>query len=317
MNFSTPVTVSPADHQADYNSDVVLLGSCFAVNIAEKFYSYKFRNIVNPFGILFHPLAIDEMVHRCVNDQQFSAGDLFHYNGRWHSFDVHSDLSHSDQQIMLKTLNKRLSDMRDALVKSTHIIITYGTAWIYREKASKSVVANCHKMSASQFDKEILSADSIEAAVSNTVNSIRSINPNAQIIFTISPVRHIKDGMVENQRSKAHMISALHNFLDGNQDQQLSYFPAYEILMDELRDYRFYAEDMIHPSKTAVDFIWQRFTETWISAAAYPVMEDVLKVQKALSHRPFNPDSESHRQFLNVINSKIDVLTSAYPHIRF
>ena len=317
MKFQTPVTVKPTECPIDYNSHVLLLGSCFAVNIGDKFGFYKFRNLVNPFGILFHPLAIDEVIHRCINNQQYNASDVFLNNGRWHSFAAHSDLSHPDQQIMLQTLNERLVLLREALVTATHIVISYGTAWVYREKATKNIVANCHKVPSTHFDKEILSTDTIEAAISNTISLIESVNPMAQIIFTISPVRHTKDGMVENQRSKANLIAALHDALEASEERKLAYFPAYEILMDELRDYRYYADDLIHPSKMAIEFIWQRFTESYIQRSAIQTMDEVGKVQKALSHRPFDVDSASHQQFIESVKLQIAKLETAYPHMKF
>jgi hypothetical protein len=183
-------------------------------------------------------------------------------------------------------------------------------------KSSNEIVANCHKVPQNQFDKEILSITTIEKSMQNTIDLIQQINPDCHIVFTVSPVRHIKDGFVENQRSKSHLITAIHETVNC-QLSTVNYFPSYEIMMDELRDYRFYAEDMLHPSQTAIDFIWQRFAETTIVEASFSVMEDVAAVQKGLAHRPFNPDSDSHKKFLQHLNQKIIKLQEQFPHMQF
>lgn len=316
MHFRTQIPISKSDNQIDYNSRVVSLGSCFAVNIANKFDYYKFQNIVNPFGILFHPLAINKMVQKAVNQEKFTEAAIFFHNERWHSFDVHSDLSNTDKDAFLDNLNKQATLLHDSLLACSHLIITYGTSWVYREKENFETVANCHKVPQNHFDKEILSVDSIENAISQTIDAVKKINPNCHFIFTVSPVRHIKDGFVENQRSKAHLITAIQNQL-GLGLPNTSYFPSYEIMMDELRDYRFYAEDMLHPNQTAIDYIWQRFKETSISETAIPTLLEIENIQKGLTHRPFNPESESHQQFLSKLQTKISRLQNQFPHLHF
>jgi len=234
----------------------------------------------------------------------------------WHCFEVHSELSHSNKTIFLDSLNQKLSDFHLQIVKSTHFQITYGTSWVYRYKSSNSIVANCHKVPQSQFNKEILSIDTIEQSIHNTIDLIQKVNPTCSFIFTISPVRHMKDGFIENQLSKAHLISALHNFVTLSLSK-CNYFPSYEIMMDELRDYRFYAEDMLHPSQTAIDYIWDRFFENYISEENHATMEEVCNIQKGLAHRPFYPNSVGHQNFLNVINDKIILLQKKFPHFKF
>lgn len=316
MQFRTQIPISKSDQSIGYDSELVSLGSCFAVNMAEKFDYFKFQNTANPFGILFHPLAIEKLMAFALSEKTFAESDIFFHNERWHCFDAHSDCSHSDKEILLSQLNAIVKSFRAQLQKATHTIITYGTAWIYREKESAQIVANCHKIPQNRFHKEIVSVEMIRESIQNTLAAIYQINPSANIIFTVSPVRHIKDGFVENQWSKANLISAIQQELQSKQ-AFLHYFPSYEIMMDELRDYRFYAEDMLHPNQTAIDYIWKRFAETWISETAFLTMEKVEAIQKSLSHRPFNADSESHQKFLSKIQASISELQKQFPQLHF
>ena len=316
MNFRTKIPISKFNFPIDYSSKIVSFGSCFAENMAEKFDYFKFQNTCNPFGILFHPLAIEKIISKAINKTFFGEEDIFFYNERWHCFDVHSDLSNANKDEFLQTLNELVKSTNKQISEASHIIITYGTSWFYRNKQTKKVVANCHKVPQNLFDKEILSVATIEKSIQNTIDLIESINPKCAVIFTISPVRHIKDGFVENQRSKANLISALHSTFDIRLLTQ-SYFPSNEIMMDELRDYRFYAEDMLHPNQIAINYIWERFCETTISNEANLIMTEVESIQRDLSHRPFNPNSESHLKFLNQLELKVSKLKSEFPFMDF
>jgi hypothetical protein len=315
MQFRTKISIPKSENPIDYNSKIVSLGSCFAVNMAEKLDYFKFQNTCNPFGILFHPLAIEKLIGFAVSGKQFTAEDLFFHNERWHSFDVHSDWSNSNKEELIANLNAIVQATHQRISEATHIIITYGTSWVYRNLASNSIVANCHKVPQKQFGKEILSIETIENSIQNTIDLIQKVNSKANIMFTVSPVRHLKDGFVENQLSKAHLITALHS--SSFQLPTSSYFPSYEIMMDELRDYRFYAEDMIHPNQVAIDYIWERFSETSISEENHSIMKEVDTIQKGLQHRPFNPNSESHQQFLSKLQDKIAKLQTQFPEIQF
>tara|TARA_B100001750_G_scaffold248622_1_gene282770 strand:- start:50242 stop:51189 length:948 start_codon:yes stop_codon:yes gene_type:complete len=313
MELQTQIPLKKEVSTIDYKSQILLLGSCFSENIGGKIGYYKFSNLINPFGILFHPLAIENLVHRSVEKRPYTQKEIFQHNGLWHSYDAHSDLSDIDADELLKRLNKSLDVTSDFLKTATHVIITLGTSWVYRERNSENIVANCHKVPQKQFVKELLSIGQIEESLLNTINKFKSANQNINIIFTISPVRHLKDGFVENQRSKAHLISALHSMVDRGH----SYFPSYELQMDELRDYRFYKEDMVHPNKLAIDYIWNKFKMVWISEGAYQVMDEIETVQKGLAHKPFQPKSEAHQQFLNNLQTKIKKLQDSHPHIKF
>ncbi|HSD08206.1 GSCFA domain-containing protein [Flavobacterium sp.] len=318
MNFRTKIDIPKNSNPIDYNSKIVSLGSCFAENMGNKFKYFKFQSETNPFGIIFNPVSIEKIIERVVSEKAFTEEDIFFHNERWHSFEVHSDLSNTNKEQFLESLNQILETTRQQLIAATHIIITYGTSWVYRNIESDNIVANCHKVPQKQFTKELLLVETIKKAIQNTIDLIKKLNPNCNLIFTISPVRHLKDGFVENQRSKAHLITVIHNLLSENSNLQSKiYFPSYEIMMDELRDYRFYAEDMLHPSQVAIDYIWKRFKESSISEMAFDTMEAVESIQKSLKHRPFNPNSEQHQKFLFNLKQKMNSLQDKFIHIEF
>lgn len=316
MQFKTQISIPKNSNSIDYNSKIVSFGSCFAENMGDKFHYFKFQNITNPFGIIFNPVSIEKIVDRVVNSDLFTAEDVFFHNERWHCFEVHSDVSHSDKEELVANLNQILVETKKQLQEASHIIITYGTSWVYRNIDRGNIVANCHKVPQKQFTKELLSVSAIQQSIQSTIRLIQSINPNCNFIFTVSPVRHLKDGFVENQRSKANLIIGLHETFDFRLST-FDYFPSYEIMMDELRDYRFYAEDMVHPSQVAIDYIWERFRESTISETAYATMDAVESIQKGLQHRPFNPNSESHQKFEANLRSKITTLVAQYSFMKF
>lgn len=320
MQFRTPIPISKSQHLIDYHSKVVSLGSCFAENMAKQFDYFKFQNSCNPFGIIFNPVSLEKIIKRGVEKHFFTEKDIFFHNNLWHSYEVHSELSHPDKGYFLAQLNALVEAFYLQISESSHLIITYGTSWIYRNIESNKIVANCHKVPQKQFAKELLSVATIEKSIQNSIGLIQNINPDCKFIFTVSPVRHIKDGFTENTLSKSHLISAIYQVLGDAAIcnlQSVIYFPSYEIMMDELRDYRFYTEDMLHPNAVAVDYIWQRFKETNISEAAFAVMEEVGTIQKSLAHKPFNPNSESHLKFESKLREKITTLESQYPFMKF
>lgn len=316
MNFTTKIPITQNANPIDYNSKIVSFGSCFAENMGDKLLYYKFQTQVNPFGIIFNPFSIEKLIERVVLQRYFTKDDIFFFNERWHCYEVHSELSDADAEVVLSKLNQILSDTQKQLQQATHIIITYGTSWVYRHIETNGIVANCHKVPQKQFSKELLSIDSIQKSIQNTVSLIATLNPKCNFIFTVSPVRHLKDGFVENQVSKAHLIAAIYATTNTKQ-QTLNYFPSYEIMMDELRDYRFYADDMMHPSSMAIDYIWERFAATQIDASAITTMELVQTIQKDLAHRPFNPNSESHQKFEANLKEKIATLEAQYSFMKF
>lgn len=285
-------------------------------NIGEKLDYFKIPNLRNPFGILYHPAAIENFLDRAVKDLEYSAEDVIQHNERWHSFEAHSIMSNVDREELVKNLNINLSFTREHLEKASHVIITLGTSIGYILEETGYYVANCHKFPQHRFQKKNMEIADIVVCLQNISAALEAISPGIALIFTISPVRHIKDGVVENLLSKSRLITAVHQVIQKNPDATY-YFPAYEIMMDELRDYRFYSEDMIHPNSTAIDYIWQRFTDTWISKDAVPVLKEIAAIQKGLNHRPFNPNSEAHQQFLDGIQSRIKNLKNRFPKLNF
>jgi lysophospholipase L1-like esterase len=315
MNFQTIVPLNKETRNSiDYNAKILLLGSCFSENIGDKLNYFKFQTSQNPFGILFHPKAIENLVTNAINEKKYLPEDLIFQNERWHSFDAHSSLSTTDKNELLANLNSAIIATNKKLKEATHIIITLGTSWVYRFIETDVIVANCHKIPQKKFLKTLLSVDEITKSLKTTISHLKSVNKNIHILFTVSPVRHLKDGFTENMQSKSHLITAIHSIM---KTKNSSYFPSYEIMMDELRDYRFYAEDMIHPNKTAINYIWERFAETRISESSKLTMKEVETIQKGISHRPFNENSEQHQKFLTNLEIKKEKLNSIFNFIKF
>ena len=305
MKLSTPVALQPLETKIDYHSQLLWLGSCFAENMGNQFAQLGFSQLSNPFGILFQPLALQRLVERALQANYFTPSDLVHHNELWHCFELHSICSNPDPEAMLEQLNAKLNLLKIQLEQATHIGFTLGTAWVYRHLERDEVVANCHKIPQNQFTKELLSVTQIETALQKVIESIQAVNPNVQLVFTVSPVRHSKDGLVENQRSKAQLLVALHQLLETH---QAYYFPAYEILLDELRDYRFYADDLLHPSPLAIRYIWEKWLSVTTTPETQALIAEVEAVQKSRQHRPFNPDTPEHQVFLEKLDKKVEEL---------
>ncbi len=314
MELQTTLPLSRADRPIDYSSTILLMGSCFTEHIGDKLTYFQFRNYGNPLGIYFHPKAIEALLDRIHKERAFEKTDVFEYEEQWHSFEAHSRVSQATEATLLETLNERLSRTRENLISASHIFLTLGTAWGYRLKRTGQWVANCHKIPQKHFSKELMGVDEIESCLTHILGMIRELNPEAEVVFTISPVRHLKDGFVENQQSKAHLITAVHRTIP---DDKISYFPAYELFMDELRDYRFYAADLVHPNEIAIAYIWEKFRQVWISENTSEVMQKVSEIQRGLTHRPFNPDSTAHKKFENTLKDQIRQLKQEYPFMEF
>ena len=316
MKLTTQVPFQSISNPINYGSEILNIGSCFAENIGERLDYFKFQQIQNPFGILFHPQAILKIFQMASEGKIFSKSDIFQYQNLWHHFDAHSRLSHPDAEVLLSNLNSAVEILSQALKNSTHIFITFGTAWIYRHLASGEFVANCHKVPNSEFSKRLSTSGEIKVIISEIRSLIRSQNPKAELTFTISPVRHIKDGVLESNRSKAHLFSALHEVLD-QFPKDLNYFPSYEFVLDELRDYRFFKRDLVHPNELAVDLIWEKFKLNCIENSAIPTLKKVGNLQKSLSHRPVNPDSEDFKAFEIQRNNLKTELQDKFPFMQF
>jgi len=315
MDFRTKVPMEKGTPKIEHASGVFLIGSCFVENIGAKMDWFKFRNIQNPTGIIFHPSPIRGFFQRMSNHEQYKSKDVLEFNNGWQSLEAHSDMRRATEEECLKDLNSALKRSREFIENATHIIISLGTAWGYVYEGTEKIAANCHKIPQKKFQKELSSVREIVNDLEVISHSVLQIKRNARIIYTISPVRHLKDGFQENQRSKAHLIAAVHEFLTSN--SQCSYFPSYEILMDELRDYRFYTEDMLHPNSVAVNYIWKLFSENWISTKSLELNTEIDKIQKALSHRSREENSPAHKKFLTKLQVKIEEIQKKHPEVTF
>ena len=315
MKFQTEVPLNPTNGTTiDFDAKIVLLGSCFSEHISEKLDFYKFRTLCNPFGILFHPQAILTFL-RNVSENKIDENTVFFADEQWKSFNAHSQLNNSSKTLFLDQLISQTEDCNSRFKTTSHFIITLGTAWSYRHINTKNYVANCHKLPSTQFEKVLFSVEEITNILHKIKDLIHTFNPKAELIFTLSPVRHLKDGYIENNRSKAHLISAIHKVVYSS--DVLHYFPSFEIMMDELRDYRFYKSDMIHPSAQAIDFICKKFMSVWIDYRLNDTLTIIKRIQNGLQHKPMNPNSKAHQNFLKSINSEIDSLKREFPQLKF
>ncbi len=317
MKFHTEIEIDRFPQQIDHNSPVMMLGSCFSENIGQKLEDQKFDTDINPFGILYNPASLSASLRRLMQAQPFSHAELFFDQGQWNSFMHHSRFSGIDADHVLQGINQRLISSSEFLKKARFLILTFGTSWVYRLKKDNQIVSNCHKIPAREFIRERLSVQEIVSDYKNLIRELKNFNPALNIIFTVSPVRHWKDGATENQRSKASLLLAIDEIQNCDQPNSCSYFPAYEIMMDELRDYRFYTADMLHPNDIAVEYIFNKFRDAVISEQSIALVKEILKIRQAFAHRPFNPASEEYRKFLTHNLREIDRLTKSFPFLNF
>lgn len=294
MQFRTPVAISPSPWTIHHPHRVVMVGSCFVENISEKMRQSGFAVDVNPTGILYNPSSLAGCLTDLLDDRRFAADDLFLHQGAYHSFAHHSRFSATDQQEALQAINERMESSGRFLAQADRIVVTFGSARVYR-LASGQVVANCHKLPAAYFIEQRLSVDEIVSEWRVVIERLAAVNPQLRILFTVSPIRHWKDGAHENQLNKSTLLLAVDRLVECY--PQCAYFPSYELMMDDLRDYRFYAADMIHPNAIAIDYIWERFAETYFSIETRKLMSEWEHIRRDLSHRPFDPTSEAYRQF--------------------
>lgn len=271
----------------------------------------KFPVDNNPFGIVYNPLSVKLVLNRLMENRSYNKQELFHFEGIWSSFDHHSRFSEIDAAVCLAKINDRVDLSSQFLSKTAFLFITFGTSYVYSRKANGTVVANCHKLPAAEFVRKRLTVEEIVSEYRILLEQLFKANPNLNIIFTVSPVRHWKDGAHENQLSKAILLLAIDQIV--KDFPQTAYFPSYEIVMDDLRDYRFYEEDMLHPNKVAINYIWNRFKEVFMDADTLNLMKEVEKVILACSHRPFNPQSEQYQAFAKQMLNKIKLLQDQYP----
>ncbi len=314
MNFRTLLNIKPFEKKMTYGSKIVSLGSCFSTEMGNRLLDRKYDVLLNPLGIAFNPLSIAMQIDKSINMDFFNEGDFFCRDGIWRSFLLHSDFS-GDLQNTIRDANNALRDANNYLRNADFMLLTFGSAFVYRHKEKNFVVANCHKEDANVFRRELITVDDITSVFKPLIDKIISQNPNICIVFTVSPIRHLRDGLDENCLSKATLRLAI-NELKKMFADNLAYFPSYEIMMDDLRDYRFYADDMLHPSSVAVDYIFEKFSETTMTVEQISLMRRVEKVMDGLNHRMTDPKSASSKQFAAKLIMNMNELTGKY-HVDF
>lgn len=275
----------------------------------------KFPTLLNPFGIVFNPVSIAVNLERLLEGEPFRESELFQSQGIWHSFEHHGRFSNPDKVVALEDINQSFSAARHFLQTSNRLVITLGTAHVFLLKESGRIVANCHKVPAKAFERRRLRVKEVVDNLTAVFQKLKAALPTLEIIVTVSPVRHLRDGLMENQRSKATLLLALEEV--GSRLPFVHYFPAYEILLDDLRDYRFYAEDMAHPSQQATDYIWEYFETAFFGEETKRLCEQLAEVQAALAHRPFHPKTLDHQLFLRNQLARVEQLAKQFPQLNF
>jgi lysophospholipase L1-like esterase len=291
-----------------------MIGSCFAENMGGKMTQEQFPGFcVNPFGILYNPISIARCINHVVEEKTYGPRDLHEYKGLWHSWDHHGSFKDTKQESILLHINSRVKEALQALKKSSHLLITLGTTHAFRLKSTSAVVANCHKVPQAEFDKVELGVEQGVDALKTAIQKLRAINPNIHIAYTLSPVRHLKDGLQESFKSKAKLRVMIDMLCDTDTNE--SYFPAYEIMMDELRDYRYYGDDMLHPSPLAQEIIWSKFKQGYFSQEAKVFSKEMAEWIKMDSHRLLHPETEESLKFISSKEKKKDELNRKYPFL--
>ncbi len=288
-----------------YSSLTGFIGSCFSEHMAKQFYHYALPVWMNPFGILFHPFSVEKALSRIVRLEYYREEEMVQNGEFWYSFDHHSDYFAASAAELTSLVNEPLEKAQRLLSRTTHLFVTLGTAYVFVYKKDRREVANCHKIPAVEFEKKLSTPGEIYASLMRSIELLKDFVPGIQIVFSVSPVRHLKNGMIANNRSKAHLLTAIHRVVE---EGQALYFPSYEILMDDLRDYRFYKENRLHPSPEAVDYIFEILKKTFIEEAAEEIMVKVDKVRKDMQHIPRSPHSKEHMTFLKNLQRKKDEL---------
>lgn len=313
MNFTTPVHISPAIWKIEPRSKIMTIGSCFSEHIGSRLLDSHFKCLANPFKTIFNPISIGHILSRSVKKQYFTPEEISVHNDRYFLYDLHTAFDSTIAQETLTKANKAIETTHDYISNLDFLIITFGTSIGYHHIEKDRLVSNCHKVPNDQFNRQFLDDGLMFDSISTAVHQLIENRPNLKIIFTVSPVRHTKEGLVDNNISKAKLVLLCHNLT--NKFSQASYFPSYEIMIDELRGYRFYKEDMIHPSKQAVDIIWNRFQDIYFGTKSSQKVKDLQKLIRSYNHKPFDPESDGHQLFRKKQIQEIEKLSKKYPEI--
>lgn len=294
MDLQTIIKLEKPEFKIGYDTRMMMLGSCFVENIGEKLDYFKFDVDINPCGIVYNPVSVANTLQILMEGKRFTRNDLLQNGDRWVSFSHHGSFSDRDPLRCLQKMNERLELSSAHFAQTDVLVITWGTAWVYRYRQSGQLVSNCHKFPSASFDRFRLGIADIVNLYSDLLPRLKESNPRLKVLFTVSPIRHWKDGAHGNQLSKAVLLLAIDELMQ--RFDFVSYFPSYEIVMDELRDYRFYAEDMLHISPQGVDYIWEKFKGQYFTTETLDFMKRIDKLNKILLHRPSDPDSETTLQ---------------------
>ncbi len=313
--FQTIVEIPKYDWQLDYQSLSMFMGSCFAENIGSKLIDSKFNIDLNPFGILYNPVSVENSLRMLLQNKKVEEHELINRDGLWHSFFHHSRFSHENKTETLRKINSKIRAASKFLRTANSLFITFGTAWVYEHKETQQVVSNCHKIPNSEFTRYRIGVDEIVARFNHLLKELFQVNPSLKVVFTVSPIRHWKDGAIQNQVSKATLLLAIDSIVKKAGNEACSYFPSYEIVMDELRDYRFYAEDKLHISEVATNHIWEKFEQAFMEPGTLSLKMEIEKIVRAKNHRPFNPKTEKHQKFLSNCLMKCEELEGKYAYI--
>jgi hypothetical protein len=311
----TRVSVPEPHTRIRYHDTLFMAGSCFTEHISDKLDRYKYDIYSNPFGILYNPVSLAHSFDRIARLDVYTADELEHHHGLYHSMDHHGMFSNRDKDMVLDQINTSLQRAHDHLKKSSFVCISPGTSNVYRFGKTGAIAGNCHKIPQAAFTYERLSVDQCAAEFEKSCIAIRSLSPDATILWTVSPVRHLRDGLIENQRSKATLLLAIDRIMEGQ--KSMLYFPAYEIMMDELRDYRYYARDLVHPSPVAVDILWDLFSMTYLDPRERDLHATILKIRKAMEHRFLHDDPPAIRAFASGQLANIAQLASQLPGLQW
>ena len=312
MNFRTEILPSSSVNRISHTSEMMLVGSCFAESIGDKLLYFKFPVLINPFGILFNPISISNAFRFISEKKLFTENDLVCYDGLWHSFFHHGSFSNANKDVCLEIINQSIVDAHQWLIKTKTIIITLGTAYVWEYK-NGLVVSNCHKIPSTDFKQYMLSPTQVQDSLQLILDTIKKVNRQVAIVFTVSPIRYMNHGVHQSQLSKATLLLAINTVQKENPD--IDYFPSYELMMDDLRDYRFYAQDMIHPSAQAIDYIWDKFSESYFDNETIDLNQKIDAYQKAKAHRILNPESKSGEKFIKHISALRNNLCKTYPFL--
>jgi len=296
-----------------YKSSVLLIGSCFTEHISDRLHRHKFKTLSNPNGILFNPLSVASALDGYVSGRIYEESELFLLDELWHCWDHHTRFSDTDRKVALQKINQSQQRAGSFVREANWIIITLGSAFQYYLTEGDRPVANNHRAPGNWFEKKLLQTEAIEAALSASMNRLLKLNPAAQFLFTISPVRHIRDGVIDNNRSKSRLIEAVHRLCESF--TQAHYFPAYELVIDILRDYRYYDIDFVHPNYQATEFVWEQFSQSCIDEDSMKIMTQVQELMTASAHKPRFPDTQAHQTFRVRYAEKAQQLMKAYPFL--